>query len=182
MFKRSSLALSLSSLVLVAGCGWGSKTEETKAVEGASTTQAAVKVINVLDKAMFDDAHIQGSVNVDLAKLKEEAANWNKNDTYVFYCSNYMCTASVAAAEELSKMGFANVIAFEGGMAEWYQLSKTDATFAVEGAAQQEYLTQVVAKNEAAVIPAGVKIVSAQDLKKLMTDAGLLKAATESVK
>ena len=181
MFKRSGLALSLSSLVLVAGCNWFSKTEETKAVEG-TPAQAVVKVVNVLDKAMFDDAHIKGSVNVDLAKLKEEAATWNKNDTFVFYCSNFMCTASVAAAEELSKMGFANVMAFEGGMAEWYQLSKTDATFVVEGPAQQEYLSQVVAKNEAAVVPAGVKIVNAADLKKMMTDAGLLQAATETVK
>lgn len=180
MFKRSGLVLSLSSLVLFAGCDWFKKAE-TKAAEG-TPVQATVKVINVLDKAMFDDAHIKGSINVDITKVKDEAANWDKNGTYVFYCSNYMCTASITAAEELSKMGFANVMAFEGGMAEWYQLGKADATFAVEGPAQQEYLNQVVAKNEAAVVPAGVKIISAQDLKKLMSDAGLLPAATEAVK
>lgn len=174
MIRRLSL-LPLFSLVVLSGCSWlGFCPEKTK-----SGTQ--LRVINVLDKALYDDAHIAGSEQVDFARVKDAAAGWNKDETIVFYCSNYQCQASKEAARQLQELGFTKAMAYEGGMEEWNRLSKGDATqnmpadagFGVTGAAKQDYLNVRVprpAMDESTTIT----IVSAQDLKQMMQQAGLL--------
>lgn len=145
-------------LATLAGCDWFS----SKAPEAPR-----LRVVNVLSKDMYNDAHIKGSEHIDFTQVKDAAKTWNKADTIVFYCSNFQCTASGSAATQLKEMGFGNVFAYEGGTAEWKQLG-----FEIEGPAQGEYLTMVVEKP--ATHAEGVMIITAPELKAKMEEAGLL--------
>lgn len=122
----------ITSMMLLPGCFW--KSESTKA------NKSMLYVVNVLSKDLYDDAHIKGSIHVDLDDLDTQAEQWNKDATVVVYCSNYQCTASSYAAKNLKKAGFKHVFAYEGGMAEWYHLSQHDANYQVEGPAVEDYL------------------------------------------
>lgn len=173
MIRRLNL-LPLSVLLMLSGCTWFGFCPE-KSKQGSQ-----MHVINVLDKALYDDAHITGSEQVDFAQVKDAASQWNKDDTIVFYCSNYQCQASKEAARQLQELGFAHAMAYEGGMEEWNRLSKGDAnqnisadpSYAVTGAAAQDYLNVRVPRP--AIESTTIKIVSAQELKQMMQQAGLL--------
>jgi rhodanese-related sulfurtransferase len=173
MLNRVNLFLAVSCLSVLAGCDWFSKKESAAPASTDMQQGAMVRVVNVLDDKLFNDAHIKGSVHVDFAKVKDAAANWNKEDSIVFYCSNAMCKASFEAAKQLKEMGFNNAMAYEGGMEEWNRLSKGDASYVVEGAAQEAYLSTPVEKPVLAE-EAGVKVVSAEELRNMMKQANLL--------
>jgi len=98
--------------------------------------RAQLLVINVLDPYLYDDCHIKNSINVPFEQLDAFAKELDRNTQIVLYCSNYMCTASIFGARQLKKMGFKQVWAYEGGMAEWYQKK-----LPTEGPATQAYLT-----------------------------------------
>jgi len=169
MFHRAGLIFSTIVLACLAGCGTSHQEQDLKVAP-------MLRVVNVLDEALFQDAHIKGSTHMSyldlLEKVRSGTLNWDKADTIVFYCSNYLCTASFEAARELKKQGFADVMAYEGGMAEWAQLAEQDPTFAIEGKKEQAYLKEVVAKPEHHADD--VKVISAQDLKKMMQDKNLV--------
>lgn len=170
MFGRVHVLVAVSSLMVLSGCSWFEKKNEAEATcQKPAQTAPVVRVINVLDEKLYNDAHIKGSVHVDFANVKDAAANWGKDDTIVFYCSNYQCGASFESAKQLKEMGFTNVMAYEGGMEEWNRLSKTDASFAVEGAAQEGYLATPVEKG--AADHGDVKVITAVELKQLMQPA-----------
>lgn len=166
MMQKFSFSL-LSVILFFAGCG----TKETQ-----ETTQASKKdtlyLVNVLDPQMFADAHIVGSINVSMNDLEKVAAGWNKDAHVVIYCSNYMCTASGQAAEQLKKLGFKHVYAYEGGTAEWYQLSKKDPSYKLNGPQQQAYLNIVLEKPTQRAFE--VEEISAQELKNLLKEANIL--------
>lgn len=161
--KVSLLAVALFSL---AGCFKG-ETEAKPAASGEVSAAQAVKVINILDKALYDDAHIEGSINIPYETLEKESAGWNKAEPIVVYCANYKCTASSVTARMLTNAGFTNVRAYEGGMAEWYQLSKNDPAYKVAGPAKEDYLAMSVTKP--AHEPEGIKVISAEELKVALT-------------
>ncbi|MBN2267091.1 MAG: rhodanese-like domain-containing protein [Candidatus Babeliaceae bacterium] len=152
------------AVVMLAGCGWFGKKGEKKAPK--------LRIVNVLDKKYFDDASIKGdaasgvvSINVPFEKLKDTARSWEKSVPVILYCSNYQCSGSGDGAQMLTEMGF-DARAYEGGMAEWYQLSKEfPADFGVEGLAQEAYLSR---KYEPVVPHGNVRIISAQELQKLI--------------
>lgn len=104
-------------------------------------------VVNVLDKSLYDDCHIKGSINVPFEEFNDWATKSLKdnkidiNDHIIVYCSNYMCTASGYGAKYLTKLGFKNVWAYEAGTAEWFQKG-----LSVEGACQKPYLKKVFNK------------------------------------
>jgi len=100
-------------------------------------------IINVLDKDLYDDCHIKGSINVPFEKIEEYADKLDKSKHVVLYCSNYMCTASGSSAKMLKRMGFENVWAYEAGMADWYQ-----AKLPVEGPCKEAYLNVKIEKPE----------------------------------
>jgi len=171
-----SVLLIAVAAVAIGYWGWGRKKTEQEAMSVADAAKTTMVVVNVLDKALFDDAHIKGSIQIAEDKLAEESDKWAKDTTVVFYCSNAMCTASSKAAEMLMAKGFTNVSAFEGGMAEWFQLSKTSPEYAVEGPATAEYLAMQVQKpTEEPTAPASpVKKITAVELLNLMKSANLL--------
>lgn len=117
----------LGSLVILPGCG-------EKATEG-SAKKSGVVVINVLDKDIYTDCHIAGSINVPFDQLDAALETIEKDADIVFYCSNPMCTSSEYAATKFKKAGFANVSVYEGGTAEWYQKG-----LPVEGPSTASYL------------------------------------------
>lgn len=111
--------------------------------------QAKYYLINVLDQKEFDDAHITGSIHVPFSKVSNFlSALENKEIPLIFYCSNYYCTASDAAAKIASKKGFKSVFVYKGGMAEWYQAAKENKAFEYEGLANEDYLQVVILPQE----------------------------------
>jgi rhodanese-related sulfurtransferase len=164
--KKSFNAIVCVSVLMLAACG---RKEKVEGGAGDGLSAKTLRVVNVLDKALFDDAHIKGSVNVPLATLAETLKTWNKEDEIIFYCSNFSCASSIDAAKQAKDAGFANVAVYEGGMAEWYQLAKQDKSFEVEGAAKEAYLEVAVAKPEAQ--PAGIVLLPALEVQKKLVAA-----------
>lgn len=104
--------------------------------------KSGLYVINVLDKEHHTDCHIKDSVNVELDALENFVKDLDKDTAeLVIYCSNYMCTASGFAAQQLKEMGFKHVWAYEAGMAEWYQKG-----LPVEGPCKKGYLEKIIEK------------------------------------
>ena len=113
--KRQLLTLRLAAVALcglLAGCGCERAPKKAAKAE-------RLMVVNVLGPKEYDDAHIEGSVNVPFADVEKKAKNWDKNVRLVLYCSNYYCMSSGEAVQKLKKMGF-DAVAYEGGTAEWY--------------------------------------------------------------
>lgn len=121
-------------------------------------------IINVLSEEYFNDCHIKYSVNVPLDSLSEYAYGLDRHKHIVVYCASYTCSASRSAWYKLDEMGFDNVFAYEGGMAEWYQRG-----FSMQGACKKEYLSTHV-QEPAQVEDKRIKIISAEELKKLLEE------------
>lgn len=140
--------------MLLPGCWSGGTAEESK-----------VKVINVLDKKFYDDAHIPGSINIPFTEVMDKAKSWPKETKVVVYCSNYACSASGTVARKLKKeLNFETVYAYEAGMAGWKQ-----AGLPVDGPAQEAYLdapNQRLSDRK----HADVTDISTEDLKELLDE------------
>lgn len=150
MMNRLLFKLTLCSLILLAGCG------QTEKEQG-------LFVVNVLDADHFNDCHIKGSINITLDQLDDFAKDLDKEKAeVVFYCSNYMCTASGFAAKRLKDMGFAHVWAYEAGMADWYQKG-----LPVEGTCKKSYLTKQM-NHEELDQSNDISIISTEDLANKM--------------
>ena len=134
---------------------------------GTQAEPAQLHVVNVLSKELYDDAHIKGSIHVDLGDLDAHASTWDKNTPIVFYCSSYQCTASAHAAKELKDAGFTKVYAYEGGAAEWAQHG-----LPMEGPQESGYLKNVVTPPENT--EHDIEIITADQLKDMMQSAGLI--------
>lgn len=150
ILKRSAFLASVMFLFVLPACwSWGSKQEQAKLT--------GLVVANVLDKASYDDCHIRGSIHIPFEQVKEYAQEHiDKNAEIVLYCSNYMCSSSGYARQQLLDMGFKNVLVYEGGTAEWFQQG-----YPVDGPAQQPYLQRVMQAP-----PAQPYVIDAQTLKK----------------
>jgi len=123
----------------------------------------ALVVINVLEKDLYNDCHIQGSIQVPFEKLEQYVQrNLHKESDIVLYCSNYMCAASGQGCKKLKKLGFDKVYAYEGGTAEWYQQGMP-----VNGPCTASYLQ----KKMAPIVhdqEEGVSVISMQELARKM--------------
>lgn len=124
--------------------------------------QRGLIVVNVLDKDFYDDCHIKGSIHVPYEDISSFAQTLDKNAEIVFYCSNYMCTASGSAAQELKSMGFEHVWAYEAGIAEWYQNG-----LPVEGSCAKAYLLKKVMQSELEERK-DISIISTEELARKM--------------
>lgn len=104
--------------------------------------EPAVRIVDVSEQDIYQDAHIPGAINVQLAHLDQALERWNPSTPIVFYCTNVLCTASKEAAQKARKRGFSHAYAYKGGMAEWYQLAQQNPNeYSVVGPAQEPYLT-----------------------------------------
>ena len=128
----------------------------------------------------YEDCRIAGSINVPFEDVETFAKDLDRNAEIVVYCANYMCTASAAAAQKLKDMGFANVWAYEGGTAEWYQMGlKAEDNYPVEGSCQASYLA--AANEKPAHAESSVSVISAEELHEKMMAHGLIAVAQASV-
>jgi rhodanese-related sulfurtransferase len=142
--------LTLCSLIFLIGCG------QTEKKQG-------LIIVNVLDADHFNDCHIKGSINVSLEQLDDFAKDLDKQKAeVVFYCSNYMCTASGFSAKKLKDMGFEHVWAYEAGIADWYQKG-----LPTEGPCEKPYLTKQM-NHEELDQSNDISIISTEDLAKKM--------------
>ena len=105
-------------------------------------------LINVLDKEEFEDAHITGSINIPYHEIEKTLKLIPHNKKVIFYCANYLCTASSEAAKSAVRQGFKNVYTYEGGMAEWYQINLNDKSYTYKGPAQLSYLQVIIPQPE----------------------------------
>ena len=128
-------------------------------------------MINVLDKASFDDCRIAGSTSVPFEGVANFAQGLSKDTEIVVYCANYMCTASGQAALQLKEMGFTKVWAYEGGTAEWYQM-KDQTRYPLEGSCKASYLS--APNNKPEQQDEQVPVISVQELYEKMVAHGML--------
>ncbi|KKP35666.1 MAG: Sulfurtransferase [candidate division TM6 bacterium GW2011_GWF2_32_72] len=145
--------LATMGLVLLPAClgFWGKK----------EVCKSDLLVIYVLDKEMYDDVHIKGSIHVYLEDLESFAKGLDKEQQIVVYCSNPMCSASASAWKTLNDLGFNNVWAYEDGMAGWYQ-----AGLPCEGPATEDFLKKPIEKSEEEGKEA--RTISTEKLKEMM--------------
>ena len=127
--RSYSVALMLVCSLLLTGCWPFGSSEKV-------TIKPELVIINVLDKAEFDDCHIKGSINITFDEFQAKISSFNKQNHYVLYCADYMCMSSGFCAKLLKDAKFEHVWAYEGGMAEWFQKG-----YPYEGPAASEYLT-----------------------------------------
>lgn len=107
------------------------KTEELKKMIDSGESFV---IVNVLDAEDYDLEHICGSINIPVAKVSEEAPKViNKFEKVIVHCSGPSCKASAAAAEKLDKLGYSDVMRYEGGIEEWKA-----AGYCLEGEAYKE--------------------------------------------
>lgn len=183
MNSQNLFVITLCSLLsLFIGC---SKKQE----EQAAPQPIRLRIVNVLDEKLFADAHIKGAPGVESVcvpfisdtLLREQSKTWDKTIPVVTYCSNYWCTASDSAAKLLHELGFKEVYVYKGGIAEWYQLSKRFANdFAIDGPAQESYLTM---ETKALPVPHEVgqpQIVTAEELQKMIKNASMLSGKVQT--
>lgn len=79
-------------------------------------------LVDVLPHEQFLQAHLPGSINVPVNLLRDLAPLlFGRDDEIVVYCSNPECTQSTTAAKILMQLGYTQVLAYEGGIMEWYE-------------------------------------------------------------
>lgn len=99
-------------------------------------------VINVLDKSLYDDCHIKGSINIAFEDVEDYLQRRKGDDIeLIFYCSNRRCTASHYAAKKAVELGFSDVLVYVDGTAGWYQ-----AGLPVVGICKKKYLEKRIKK------------------------------------
>ena len=130
----TTLSLCFLACLMLPSCWNGDKEQEA--------LRKGLVVINVLDKKLYDDCRIKGSIHVPFEELEQFAQKrLSKDAEIVLYCSNYFCSSSGFGCKKLQELGFKNVRAYEGGTAEWYQLG-----LPVEGKCTEAYLTKQIEK------------------------------------
>lgn len=76
---------------------------------------------NVLTDDYFHNEMIPGSRRVPVDGIGRQIADSGlaRNAEIIVYCAGPECPQSRLAGEKLAKLGFTNVVAFEGGIVEW---------------------------------------------------------------
>lgn len=127
------VVLVLVGLVTLSWYKWSGDAGRNGLVDLASGNK--LMVVNVLSGDQYKDCRIKGSISVPFEQLETFSQQLDPDTELVFYCSNYMCSGSGAAARMFQEKGFKRVWAYEAGMADWYQQG-----LPVEGACKAAYL------------------------------------------
>ena len=92
---------------------------------------------NVLPDTYFRGELIVGSLRVPLETLGREARRLGlpKDAEIIVYCADLACPLSGNAAQKLQELGYTNVRAYEGGLAEWKASGRPVAQLVTSGAA-----------------------------------------------
>ena len=76
-------------------------------------------VVDVRDKAEYDQGHIVDAINIPFASIETRADELNKHKDRPIVIACKMGQHSGAAGTTLRKKGFENVSRLRGGIAEW---------------------------------------------------------------
>ncbi len=147
--------------LVLPSCG-GKSNQEPESKQETQQVHKGLVVINVLDKQLFDDCHIKGSINIPVEEIAQCEQCVDKDADVVLYCSNYLCSSSGYAARKLQAAGFKNVAVYAGGTAEWFQKG-----LPVEGPHKSSYLTNVI-EPVGNTQEEGVAVVTVDDLARKM--------------
>ena len=81
-------------------------------------------LVNVLDAAQFERAHIPGSINIPQGEEQRFDDRFDKDKDIVVYCASTKCDASEKAAKALAKRGFRRVQDYADGLTDWRQAGR----------------------------------------------------------
>ncbi|WP_201367486.1 rhodanese-like domain-containing protein [Dictyobacter formicarum] len=81
--------------------------------------QASFRLVMALNEWQYQTKRIPGSLY--FATIQKALAELRKEDEIVVYCSDRTCVASAALGKLLEYQGYAHVLHFAGGLAEWEQ-------------------------------------------------------------
>jgi phage shock protein E len=129
----------------------------------ASHEQPVVRILDVNTAEVYHDAHIPGSVHLELDDIEKVAEHWNKKTSLILYCSDHTCRTSHIAAKKLKTLGFEDVSVYPGGIHEWFHLSKENSElYPLEGDAKLPFLQKDVEKG--LLKEEDGKVISAQEV------------------
>lgn len=77
-------------------------------------------LVDVMPALFFRDYHITGAMSVPEPELVTTVRDWPRGRRIVVYCLDRECESSRTAARTLMKMGFTDVLQYEGGKREWH--------------------------------------------------------------
>ena len=77
-------------------------------------------LVDVMPKLFFRDYHITGAMSIPEPELAATVRDWTRDRRIVVYCLDRECVTSRDAARTLLKMGFKDVLQYEGGKREWH--------------------------------------------------------------
>ncbi len=75
------------------------------------------RLVMALGEWAYQAEHIPGSIH--FATTREALQSLNKEDEIVVYCSDENCFASKALGQLLERDGYAHVLHYAGGLADW---------------------------------------------------------------
>lgn len=81
-------------------------------------------LVNVLDEAQFERAHIPGSINIPQGQEQVFDQRFDKEKEIVVYCASPKCEASEKAAAALAQRGFQHVQDYAEGLTDWRQAGR----------------------------------------------------------
>lgn len=74
--------------------------------------------IDVRAQVEYEAGHLKDAVNMEYNKIEEHVKEFDKNKSYVFYCT-YSAWRAPYAANVLKDLGFENSYILEGGISAW---------------------------------------------------------------
>ncbi len=77
-------------------------------------------LVAVLDKGVFEEAHICGSINMPVGRIEEDClALIDRNELIIVYGKGPNDASSAVAADKLITLNYKHVLRYKGGLNEW---------------------------------------------------------------
>lgn len=93
---------------------------DTETLKARLDAGEPIQLVETLQPKEYEKGHIAGAINIPFTKMTAEARRrFSPEDVIVVYCHNPTCKASTRAAEKLDKLGFDQVLEYEGGKDAW---------------------------------------------------------------
>lgn len=128
MSRRSVLVLFMLIAVLGTTAARGGR-EPGERITPEEASEMAITgdalLVDVRSEAAYVQGHIAGAINTPLLSIPtsvDRLAEYGR--TLIFYCSCPNEETSVAAADEVIRQGFDDVLVLQGGLGEWVRQAR----------------------------------------------------------